>query len=163
MENVKYYIGKEELEVIVKHILQEMEDNKINTVNTLVGSDNNDVPTVKAVKDALANIDSVDHVVVQSVDGKSINEMVTKPQTNTIYMFKESEEDDDWDVYIYAPVVVEGESKLTWVTLGKCKYTPDISVEAPDLTGYWSKEELVPMPESVIQEVFDAAKASLAE
>ena len=159
--NQKYYVGIDQLQAIIKLILQEMEANQVKTVDTITGTDEAAVPTVKAVKDALADLDKFDHVVVQSVDGKSIKEMITEPQTNTIYMFKENDEDDNWDMYMYASVVVDGTSKLTWVTLGK--YTPGASTEAPDLTGYWSKEELVPMPESVIQEAFNAAKASLAE
>lgn len=154
--NQVYFVGKEELQKVITMMLQEVKESQITVVDTLTGSADTSVPSVKAVKDALADLDGFDHVVVQSVDGKSIKEMVTEPQTNTIYMFKESDEDDNWDMYIYAEVVVDGTSKLTWVTLGK--YTPGA---APDMTGYWSKTELVAMPESVIQEAFNAAKASM--
>lgn len=163
----KYYINEEILEVLVTAILnktnQRIAQRIVQTVNE---TDTTHTPSAAAVFSAIKNIG---HATMKKVVG----ELPSDPETNVIYLQKDSDEDPTWEMNVW----IDG----SWVSLGDT--TVDLTnyyshddveklKEDLDLADYWKKtdiedmktalgiEEMIPVTEEQITAAVDAAFAA---
>jgi hypothetical protein len=125
MASILEYLDKAGVQTLSKALLTKVNARITERMVTDVdaSSDNNHMPTAKAVYTAIQNgIAGVTHLTFQTVIGKI--DTVDDPQGDVMYLQKDDEADQTWVLYIYR--------NDAWVAIG------DTSI---DLVNYWSKSD----------------------
>lgn len=94
--------------------------------------------------------------------GRSISKVVTKPSLNTIYLYQQSSDENDWAVYTVAAVTVDSLEKTVWIKVsggaeGSGSGSTGSGNVAAELGNYWSKDELVPLTDDEIIDIVNEA------
>ena len=163
----KYYIDENVLEVLVTAILNKTNQRIAQRIVQSVGEDDTThTPSAAAVFNAIKNIG---HATMKKI----IGELPSDPETNVIYLQKDTEEDPTWEMNVW----IDG----GWVSLGDTTvdltnyYSHDDVEKLKEdlgLADYWKKtdidamktalgiEEMVPVTEEQIATAVDAAFAA---
>lgn len=109
-----------------------------------------DIVTAQALTNVLIGLGYWRKVVVkyEKHQGTPISEYNPKPATDALYVYQNSEDDQDWSLW----VAIKQNGKYAWLKLA--------GEEAPielDLSNYWSKDELKLLTSEKAQEIFDTA------
>lgn len=110
-----------------------------------------DLVSAKALTQVLIRLGTCNKVVIPYEPNATIADIITEPNVNTMYIYQETKSDDSWAMY---SIMMNDDGKTyKWIRLtGK--------VEGPDLSKYWSKEELtVVTSEEITAMVNNAADA----
>lgn len=129
---------------IVTHIKNQNKDYS-DSMNVKAG----DIVTAQALTNVLIGLGYVRKTVVaySKHGGKPISEYVPKPAQDVLYLYQETDDEEDWAAYI----AVKNNGKVIWLKLSN-----DKPIEI-DLSGYWSKEELQIISAEKVDEIFNNA------
>lgn len=114
-----------------------------------------EIVTAQALTNVLISLGYASKVVIpfEKGQGKTISEVVGKPDVTAFYVYQQSADENDWACYTAAPIINGDTTKYVWLKISGAEGT---TVEV-DLSNYWSKDELKPITAEKVTEIVDAA------